>query len=263
MSPRLSGLSMLVIGAGSGIGRATALAYLGEGATVTAIERDPEHAAGLRQAGADRPLHVVEGDATAPEIVATAVEAAVAAGGRLDQLTCCVGVFDHYVSVRELGMPQLIAAAEEIWRVNVLSALVAVGTAWPRLRDSRGSVTLTLSESAFHPVGGGVLYGSSKWALRGVVQHLSADLAPQVRVNGVAPGGTAGTRFSGLRALGQQERTVDSRAGREERIAAGTSLKITPTPEDHAGAFVYLADPRAARAVTGVVINSDGGRDPS
>jgi NAD(P)-dependent dehydrogenase (short-subunit alcohol dehydrogenase family) len=261
MSPRLSGLNMLVSGGGSGIGRATTLAYLREGATVTAIERDPDHATALRRAGEGLPLRVVEGDATAPEVIATAVDAAAATGGRLDQLTCCVGVFDHYASLRDLPAPRLIAAAEETWRLNVLSALLAVGAAWPMLRDSRGSVTLTLSESAYHPVGGGVLYGSSKWALRGVVQHLSADLAPQVRVNGVAPGGTTGTRFSGLRALGQQERTVDSRAGREERIVAGTSLKITPTPEDHAGAYVYLADPRAARAVTGVVINSDGGRD--
>ncbi|MEV8607286.1 SDR family oxidoreductase [Amycolatopsis sp. NPDC051373] len=139
---------------------------------------------------------------------------------------------------------------------------VAVNAAWPALRDARGSVTLTLSKSAFHPVGGGVLYGSSKWALRGVVQHLSVDLAPAVRVNGVAPGGTSGTRFSGLTALGGAESTVERRAGRSERIAAGTLLKTTAAPEDHAGAFVYLADPVAARVVTGVVINTDGGRAP-
>ncbi|MEV6903308.1 SDR family NAD(P)-dependent oxidoreductase [Amycolatopsis sp. NPDC051372] len=120
---------------------------------------------------------------------------------------------------------------------------MAVNAAWTALRDARGSVTLTLSKSAFHPVGGGVLYGSSKWALRGVVQHLSVDLAPAVRVNGVAPGGTSGTRFSGLTALGGAESTVERRAGRSERIAAGTLLKTTAAPEDHAGAFVLPRRP--------------------
>ncbi|MDX3240454.1 SDR family NAD(P)-dependent oxidoreductase [Streptomyces sp. ME18-1-4] len=259
MSGRLDGLSMLVAGAGSGIGRAATLAYLHEGATVTAIERSAEHAAALRREGKGSPLHVVEGDATRADTLAKAVEEAVLAGGGLHQLTCCVGVFDHYASLRELPVDKLVGAAEETWRLNVLSTLVAVATAWPALRDTRGSVTLTLSESAFRPAGGGVLYGSSKWALRGVVQHLSVDLAPHVRVNGVAPGGTTGTRFSGLDALGQGESTVDARGGRDERIRVGTALQVKPTPEDHAGAFVYLADPVAARIVTGVVINSDGG----
>ncbi|MFE0419293.1 SDR family NAD(P)-dependent oxidoreductase [Streptomyces tendae] len=263
MRGRLDGLSMLVTGGGSGIGAAVTLAYLREGATVTAIERSTDHAAALRHAAQGLPLHVVEGDATAPDVVTAATDVAIAAGGRVDQLTCCVGVFDHYVSLRELSVAELLAAAEETWRLNVLSTLVAVHAAWPVLQDARGSVTLTLSESAFHPVGGGVLYGSSKWALRGVVQHLSADLAPQVRVNGVAPGGTTGTRFSGLHSLGRGATTVDARAGRDERIAAGTSLHVKPAPEDHAGAFVYLADPVAARIVTGVIVNSDGGHAPA
>ena len=106
-------------------------------------------------------------------------------------------------------------------------------------------MTLTLSESAFHPVGGGVLYGSSKWALRGVLSHLAVDLAPDIRVNAVAPGGTTGTRFGGLAALDQTQ-TADRVEGRDERIASGTLLRATPRPEDHAGAYVYLADREAA-----------------
>ncbi|WP_326834742.1 SDR family NAD(P)-dependent oxidoreductase [Amycolatopsis rhabdoformis] len=254
----LAGLSILVSGGGSGIGRAATLAYLREGAAVTVVERSPAHAAELRAAAGSLPLEVVVGDATAPEVLAEAV----ATAGRVDQLTCCVGVFDHYTSIRDLSVAELVTAAREIWQVNVLGALAAVRTAWPALEQARGSVTLTLSESAFHPVGGGVLYGSSKWALRGVVQHLAADLAPAVRVNGVAPGGTSGTRFSGLSALGRAESTVEDRGGRSDRIAATTLLRTAATPEDHAGAFVYLADPVAARVVTGVVINTDGGRAP-
>ena len=48
-------------------------------------------------------------------------------------------------------------------------------------------------------------------------------------------------------------------AGRDERIRAGTLLQVLPVPEDHAGAYVFLASPAAARVITGTVITSDGG----
>jgi len=260
--PRLGNVHAVVLGGGSGIGRATVLAYLAEGAHVTVVERSAELAANLEAQATSQRLRTVVGDATQLDTVRQAIELAVAAAGPdgLSHLTCCVGAFDHYASLRDMSIDDLVGAAEETWRVNVLSTLMAIRTAWPALRDARGSITLTLSESAFHPVGGGVLYGSSKWALRGMVQHLAADLAPEVRVNGVAPGGTSGTRFAGLDALGQAETTVEQRHGRDQRIAAGTMLATTPTPDDHTGAYVYLADPQAARIVTGVVINTDGGR---
>lgn len=260
MSRRLDGQRILLTGGGSGIGRAVALAYLAEGAVVTVLERSAEHARELAEAGGPD-VDVMVGDATDPATLAEAVERASGDAG-LDNLTSCVGVFDSYASVRTLGADELVAAADEIYRVNVRSTLSAVHAAFPALQRARGSVTLTLSESAFHPVGGGVLYGSSKWALRGVVSHLAVDLAPEVRVNGVAPGGTTGTRFGGLSTLGQTAVTADRVEGRDERIAAGTVLGVTARPEDHAGAYVYLADRAAARVVTAVVINTDGGRRP-
>ncbi|MBB4931142.1 2,3-dihydroxy-2,3-dihydrophenylpropionate dehydrogenase [Lipingzhangella halophila] len=257
MSGAFAGLSMLVTGGGSGIGQAVCERYLALGARVTVLERSPEHADMLRRSGADR-LRVIAGDATDSEVLAEALDIARGDDGGLDHLTSCVGVFDHYVSVRELTPAELESAGNEMWHTNVLSALKAVNVCFEALSAARGSVTLTLSESAFHPRGGGVLYGSSKWALRGVVDHLSADLAPRVRVNGVAPGGTGGTRFGGLRTLGQ-EMTADRVEGRDERIARSNVLGVTPQPRDHSGAYAYLADPGAARVVTGVVINTDAG----
>ncbi len=257
MTGSLARSSCLVTGGGSGIGRAAVRAYLAQGAHVTVLERSARSAEELAAELGDRG-RVLTGDATDPERLAEAVAVAAGAGRPVAQLTCCVGVFDGYASVRELSAADLCAAGEEIWRTNVLGTLLAVHAAWPWLRAGSGSITLTASESAFHPVGGGVLYGSSKWALRGVVCHLAKDLAPEVRVNAVAPGGTAGTSFSGTRSLGQQP--VDSRAGRDERIRAGNVLGVLPAPEDHAGAFLFLADPVAARVVTGMVIGTDGGR---
>ena len=253
----LTGANILVLGGGSGIGRGAALAYRRAGAHVTVVERSQDAA---EQLSATSDLDVRVGDATDPDTVSDAISSVVDAKGSLANLTCCVGVFDHYASLRDLTADEFDAAAAEIWRVNVLSTLSAARLAWPVLRDARGSITFTLSESAFRPAGGGVLYGSSKWALRGAVAHLSADYAPHVRVNGVAPGGTSNTGFSGLSALHQCELSVGDSDGRDDRIARSNLLGVAPTPDDHAGAYVYLADPRAARVVTGIVINSDGGR---
>jgi NAD(P)-dependent dehydrogenase (short-subunit alcohol dehydrogenase family) len=259
VSGRLDGQHILLTGGGSGIGRAVALSYVEHGARVTVLERSPESARALAYSTGPA-LDVVVGDALDLDVLADAVANAAGDAG-LGNLTCCVGVFDYYASLRSLSAQDLASAAEEIYRVNVLGTLTAIQAALPDLQRAHGSVTLTLSESAFHPVGGGVLYGSSKWALRGVVSHLAKDLAPEVRVNAVAPGGTTGTRFGGLSTLGQT-RTADQVEGREERIATGTLLGVAPRPEDHAGAYVYLADCAAARVTTGVVINSDGGRKP-
>lgn len=259
MSGVLDGRYCLVTGGGSGIGRAVVEAYLAAGARVTVLERSAERCAELRRDHGVA-VTVLEGDATDVAALGDAVTRAGDGVGDagLDHLTCCVGVFDYYASLREVDPQRLAAAAQEIWRTNVLSALLAVNVAYPGLRSRHGSVTLTLSESAFRAGGGGVLYGSSKWALRGVIAHLANDLAPEVRVNGVAPGGTSGTRLGGLAALDQQSR-ADGVAGRDDRIRAGNRLRVVAQPSDHAGAYLYLADATASRVCTGVVIRTDGG----
>ena len=83
--------------------------------------------------------------------------------------------------------------AEGAQVVNVKSQLVSVRAALAELRQARGSVVLTVSTSGFYPGCGGVLYVASKFAVRGCVVALAHELAPQVRVNGVAPGRTLGT----------------------------------------------------------------------
>lgn len=257
MTGSLQGLHLLVTGGGSGIARAAAERYHREGGRVTVLERSAENAADLR-AAFDGAIQVFEGDATDPAALAEAVAAASDDEGRLHHATSGVGIFDYYAKVTQLEATELLAAAEECWRVNVLSALLLANAAAKALQAGNGSLTLTVSESAYSAIGGGVLYGTSKWAIRGMVDHLAAEMAP-LRVNGVAPGGTTSTRFSGLATLAQQQ-TADMVSGRDERIASGSLLGITPFPEDHAGAYRYLADPVDSRAVTGIVIRSNAGR---
>jgi len=251
----LDGSRALVVGGGSGIGRAVLGAFAAEGAQIAALERDPAKCAAL---ASDLPGCVTtQGDATSLADAEAAVAAARRVYGGLDALVNCVGIFDFYRGLAELG-DELDEAFDEMFRVNVKSQLISVRAALAELRRSRGCVVLTVSTSGFYPGRGGVLYVASKFAVRGCVVALAHELAPDVRVNGVAPGGTLGTDLAGPASLGLAGQRLGTAPGRAEELKARTPLRVALTGDDHAGGYVYLASGRA-RGVTGTVLHSDGG----
>jgi NAD(P)-dependent dehydrogenase (short-subunit alcohol dehydrogenase family) len=253
----LAGDRALVVGAGSGIGRAVVDAFRAEGAQVAVLEKDTSKCAALR---AEIPeLPVVAGDATTQAANEAAVEAALSAFGGLDVLVNCVGIFDFYRSLSDLDAAVIDDAFGEMFSVNVKSHLHSVKAALPALRHSgSGAVILTESTSAYRPGRGGVLYVSSKFAVRGLVTALAHELAPDVRVNGVAPGGTLNTDLRGLACLGLTGRRLDDTPGREEELARRVPLKVALSGADHAWSYVFLASARS-RGITGDVLHPDGG----
>ncbi|MBA2953813.1 3-(cis-5,6-dihydroxycyclohexa-1,3-dien-1-yl)propanoate dehydrogenase [Nocardioides sp. MAH-18] len=255
MTGWLEGKRALVVGAGSGIGRGVVDAFLEEGARVAVLELDPAKCQALAAQRDD--VVVVEGDATTREANERAVAAAVAAYGGLDVLVSCVGIFDFYRPLAEIEPDDLDAAFEEMFATNVKSHLHAVKAATPALRAARGSIVLTESTSAYYPGRGGTLYVASKFAVRGLVTTLGHELAPHVRVNGVAPGGTLGTDLRGLGTLGLDERRLDG-PDRAAELAARNPLGVALSGADHAWSYVFLASDRA-RGISGRTIHSDGG----
>jgi NAD(P)-dependent dehydrogenase (short-subunit alcohol dehydrogenase family) len=254
LSGWLEGKVALVIGGGSGIGRAVVDAYLREGASVCVLERDGSKCRALAGDG----VPAVEGDATCADDTRRAVAEAVEGFGGLDTLATFVGIFDLYTPLTELPEERFEHAFREAFEVNVASVLLAARAAVPHLRERRGNIVVTCSSSSFYPGRGGVLYVASKFALRGVVTQLAHELAPDVRVNGVAPGGTVGTDLRGLRSLDQFDERLEDRPGRVEALERRTPLSVALRPEDHAAAYVYLAS-EGARGLTGEVLRSDGG----
>ena len=119
-------------------------------------------------------------------------------------------------------------------------------------------MVLTVSTSGFYPGRGGILYVASKFAVRGCVVALAHELAPQIRVNGVAPGGTLGTELTGPASMGLAGRRLDDTPDREADLQDRTPLRVALTAADHAGSYVFLASDRA-RGITGTVVHSDGG----
>lgn len=256
MSGWLAGRRALVVGAGSGIGRAVLDAFVQEGAAAVVLELDPRKCDAIRQEHPE--VRVVVGDATTRAANEAAVAEASEHLGGLDVLVNCVGIFDFYRGLEDLDVAVLDAAFDEMFRTNVKSHLHSVKAALPLLQHGGGSVVLTESTSAYYPGRGGVLYVSSKFAVRGLVTALAHELAPKVRVNGVAPGGTLGTDLRGLRALGLEGQRLADAPGREAELAARVPLDVALSGRDHAWSYVFLASERS-RGVTGSVVHSDGG----
>jgi phthalate 3,4-cis-dihydrodiol dehydrogenase len=156
----LSGKVALLVGAGSGIGRAVLDAFLEEGARVVALEIDPLRCQQLSELGND--VVAVQGDATTLEANQGAVSTALDRFGRLDTLATFVGVFDYYTRLVDLPEQIIPEAFDEIFRTNVLSYVLSVRAAHDALHEHRGSIVLTLSSSSFYPGRGGVLYVATK-----------------------------------------------------------------------------------------------------
>jgi 2,3-dihydroxy-2,3-dihydrophenylpropionate dehydrogenase len=256
MTGRLAGSVIVCTGGGSGIGRAAVDAFLDEGARVGLLELDAGKVSEFDKS--DDRVFAIQGDATIEGDNQRLISEAKDRWGRVDTLATFVGIFDGYTPLTDLPGAALAMTFEEVFDINVLSTLMSASAALGELRESRGSIIVTLSSSSFYPGRGGVLYVASKFALRGVVIQLAHELAPVVRVNGVAPGGTLDTDLRSPRALGHFEERLADRPGRRESLEQRTPLHLALGPSDHTGAYIFLAS-KEASAMTGEVIRVDGG----
>lgn len=250
----LEGKVALVTGGGSGIGRAAVEAFVESGMKACVLERSPEKADELDALGAS--VRAVAGDATSLEDNEAALSAALEDFGRVNVLVCCVGLWDNLTKLRRIPKEKLHDAFTEIFAANVESYILATKVCEEQLVENEGSIIYTLSNSAFYSDGGGPLYMASKFAVRGLLTQMAYELAPRVRVNGVAPGGTA-TGIAGLSSLDQEALLTSPKM--QEGLKSINPLQHDFTAEDHVGAYLYLADDTMSGGVTGVTINSDGG----
>jgi len=251
---RLDGYRTIVTGAGSGIGRAVVARYLDEGAEVLAVVRNPADVAELETLGA----RVLIGDVSQPDTAERAVAQAVSEFGGLDTFVANAGLWDFHRRLERQSAEGLREGFDEIFGVNLLAPLFAARAAIATLRQSRGSLIVTGSNACFLAGGGGVLYTASKFALRGLVMQLAKELAPDVRVNGVAPGATD-TALSGPAAMNLAERELNGDADRVAAMAGYPPLGRISQPSDHASLYVLLAARTESAYVTGAMFASDGG----
>jgi NAD(P)-dependent dehydrogenase (short-subunit alcohol dehydrogenase family) len=243
----LEGNVTLITGGGSGLGRVIVERFVKEGARVAVLERSAEKVAALRGAfGSD--VIAIEGNVSLPADNERAVAAVLEGFGRLDTFIGNAGVFDFGQRVEAMSLDELALAFDQLFAVNVKGYLLGARAALPALRESSGSIILTLSNAATL-AGGGTLYTASKHAGLGIVRALAFELQGEVRVNAVSPGGMQ-TELAGLDALGQQGRTfgefIDARGG-PDVVAADFGWKFFPQAEDYVLGYVTLASSEARR----------------
>jgi NAD(P)-dependent dehydrogenase (short-subunit alcohol dehydrogenase family) len=250
----LEGVRAVVTGAGSGIGRAIVRRYLAEGANVVAVVRKSQDVEGLEGEGAT----VVVGDVARHATAAAAVKAAVDGFGGLDVYVANAGLWDFHKRLEKQSPQELEAAAAEIMGVNLMGAVYGAHAAIAALRATKGSIIVTGSNACFLAGGGGALYTASKFALRGLVLQLAKEFAPDVRVNGVAPGATD-TSLSGPASLGQGAKEMNADPSRIAAMAPHIPLGFVSAPQDHTGLYVLLASRQNSAYITGAMLLSDGG----
>lgn len=258
---RLDGEVALITGGASGVGRAVAQRYLDEGASVAIVGIDPEQneRAVAETAAGDR-LLALTGDVRSPQDMADAVAATVKAFGKLDIVVPNAGIWDYNRSVTRLSGDELAAAFDEVMAINVKGYLLTVNAAWRELVASRGCVIMTLSNASFYSAGGGPVYTASKFAARGLVLQLAYELAPKVRVNGVAVGGMR-TDLRGPASLSLDERRISASF---DRNGPGSNPAIplhdaSTDPAAFVASYVMLGSRAESQNITGSIINVDGG----
>ena len=240
--------SVLVTGGASGIGAAVARAFLTEGARVTVLDR---------QSSPDPDVTSVEGDVRSLADNERAVAAAARQGG-LDVLVANAGVHDGGLKLLDGDAAELEARFRRLFEVNLLGYLLAARAAAAALQEAGGAVVLTLSDASYdvHGNNAGVAYATVKHGGVGLLKALARDLAPRVRVNGIAPGGVP-TALAVADSAGERPVAGDAEQ-LLRRVAGRTLLGHGADLDSLAAAYLWFTGPET-RAVTGQILRIDGG----
>jgi NAD(P)-dependent dehydrogenase (short-subunit alcohol dehydrogenase family) len=241
---RFSGLTVIVTGAGSGIGRATALRIAREGGRVVASDLSGERLDALVGENPTLDLAPVVGDVTQESDVARIVSAA---GDGLYGLVNNAGVMDAFQSIGEVDD----ATWQRVFSVNVDSVLRMTRAALPAmLAAGRGSVVNVSSEAGLRGSCAGAAYTASKHAVVGITRNSAVMYAKTgVRFNTVAPGPTA---------TNIQAEFASALAAETLVPLMGTNLPRMAQPEELAATIAYLLSPDASN-VSGAVVACDSG----
>ncbi|MBA8991993.1 NAD(P)-dependent dehydrogenase (short-subunit alcohol dehydrogenase family) [Curtobacterium pusillum] len=244
---RFTGRTIIVTGAGSGIGRATATRIANEGGRVIATDVVAERLDALRAELVDTDgldVETVVGDVAAAETIDGII---AAAGDRVDGLANVAGIMDAFLPPSEVDD----ATWDRVFSVNVTGPMRLTRAVLPlMIAAGRGAVVNVASEAALRASAAGAAYTASKHAIAGFTKSVAFFHGPQgIRANAVAPGAVATNIEAPMRS--------DYAAG---RVGPIMQVAIPPVaqPEQLAAAITWLLSDDSAN-VNGAVLPSDGG----
>lgn len=242
----------LITGGGSGLGLAIARRFVTEGARVAVLDRSAERLAEVKRLMGSAVLTIC-GDVRTLAGNEAGVARAVDAFGKLSIFVGNAGIYDLRVTLPEMPAEKIDAAFDEVFGINLKGYMLGVKAALPELERTRGAVVLTSSISGLFAGYGGFLYVTSKHAITALTRQLAVELAPNVRVNAVAPGYVP-SNLAGMETLQQGA----SKSGAPPD--PGTFLlHRVPNADDYTGLYVMLASRETAATTTGTVLLADGG----
>lgn len=246
----LSGRTAFLTGAGSGIGRAGALALAREGAVVTVTDLDGARAEAVAEeiraeGGQAEGMALDAGDETA----VTAAIDRVAARGRLD-------ILHSHAGIQVPGRLTDIAvdAMDASWRLNVRAHFVAARAAMPHMqRQKKGAIIITASNSGVQYDRGMIAYCTTKHAVIAMVRQIAVDYAADnIRCNALCPGFVDTPFNQGF------ESQLGGRKGLEAYVAEAIPMGRWATMDEIADSIVYLASDKSG-FMTGHALVIDGG----
>ena len=253
---RLRDQAIIITGGASGLGRAVVGRCIEEGARVAVLDRSAERLADLEKTFG-KAVAVTAGDVRSLADNRRVTADCLRAFGRLDCAIGNAGIWDYSTDLAALDPERIDQAFDEIFHINVKGYLLLAKAALSALVTSRGSLIFTISNAGFYTEGGGPLYTASKHAAVGLVRQLAFELAPHVRVNGVAPGGID-TDLRGPESLGMSDRSI-STLNLPQRAKASVPIGELPDAGDYAAAYVFFASRQDNLPATGSILNYDGG----